>query len=304
MHKAAAEEITIVMATRNGAAHLPAQLASIAAQSHRNWRLFVSDDGSSDATLTLLQDFARNHPVQLIQGPQQGAAANFLSALCHPDLPRGPIALADQDDIWLKGKLARGLRRLHSATGPALYAAESLLADEAGKPFRRSHSGRAQPSFAASLVQNLFAGHTMMFNAATLDLLRHAGAPQGIAFHDWWIYQLSAGAGARLILDPLPTALYRQHSSNALGATGRRQALSRLNRVLTQQWRSEIEAHALALQGQSPLLTPQAQGVLEAFLAMPKSGWRRVQSFQNLGAKRSSPSGQALMLGAAFAGLL
>ncbi len=107
------QAVTIVMATLNGERYLPDQLDSIARQSHRDWRLFVSDDGSTDATRAILSDFARQHPVTVVSGPALGcAAANFLSALCHPDLPAGPVALADQDDVWLDGKLARAFRRL------------------------------------------------------------------------------------------------------------------------------------------------------------------------------------------------
>ena len=46
--------ITILMATYNGARFLSAQLDSLLAQSHQNWSLIVSDDGSRDATMAIL----------------------------------------------------------------------------------------------------------------------------------------------------------------------------------------------------------------------------------------------------------
>lgn len=101
------DPVTIVMATRNGAPFLAAQLDSIAGQSHRDWTLFVSDDGSTDATRSILADFARHHPVRLVEGPRQGGG-EFPVGSCHPELPAGIVALADQDDVWLQGKLARG----------------------------------------------------------------------------------------------------------------------------------------------------------------------------------------------------
>ena len=54
--------ITILMASYNGAAHIGAQLESLAAQSHRDWRLIVSDDGSSDATCAIVEAFAARLP--------------------------------------------------------------------------------------------------------------------------------------------------------------------------------------------------------------------------------------------------
>ena len=65
------ESIAILMGCRDGARFLPEQLASIAAQSHRRWRLFASDDGSTDATRAILADFAAAHPgqVEIREGP-------------------------------------------------------------------------------------------------------------------------------------------------------------------------------------------------------------------------------------------
>ena len=50
--------VAILMGTRDGARFLRAQLDTIAAQSHRDWRLFASDDGSTDATRAILAAFA------------------------------------------------------------------------------------------------------------------------------------------------------------------------------------------------------------------------------------------------------
>jgi glycosyltransferase involved in cell wall biosynthesis len=302
------DRISVVMATCNGAAHLAEQLASLSRQSHSDWRLFVSDDGSTDATRDMVRDFARHHDVTLVEGPRKGAAANFLSALCHPDLPPGPVALADQDDIWFPGKLARGLRRIQAAGAdghPVLYAAESTLADAEGRPFRITRAGaRAHPGFAPSLAQNLFGGHTMMFNAQALGLVRAAGPQEKVVFHDWWIYQLVAGAGGRLHLDPLPMALYRLHGRNVFGTSGLAGAAARLQRVLQGRWRHEMQAHALALQGVAHLLAPAQAEILRGFLAAPTWGPGRVARLRRLGIRRSSAGGTLLLQGAALLGLV
>lgn len=299
--------VTIVMATLNGARHLRQQLQSIAAQGHTSWTLFVSDDGSTDETLPILHDFSRSHPVRIVAGPRRGAAANFLSALCHPDLPIGHVALADQDDVWLQGKLARGLRRLEPAPygTPALYAAESVLTDAELRPLRTSSAGRAVPGFAPSLCQNLFGGHTMMLNPAALDLVRRADWAKGVAYHDWWIYQLIAGAGGYLILDPAPMARYRQHSENVLGGSaGARAMLRRLVLALNGSWGAQMRDQALALSRNAALLTPESRKTLAAFLSAPRFGPRRVAAYRRLGLRRSSASGTALMLAAAAVGIL
>ena len=301
--------VRILMATFNGARHLEAQLASIAAQSHADWSLWVSDDGSTDDTCRIVQDFGRNFPVRLVAGPQRGTGAqNFLSMLNHPELPSGPVALADQDDVWLKGKLARALRRMASASGdrparPVLYAAESMLTDYSLRRLRISRAARARAGFANALVQNLFGGHTTLLNAEALALVRRAGVRDGVGFHDWWIYQLISGAGGALVLDPLPMALYRQHGANELGASGGLAGTQRrLQMLLRRDFVRLITAQTSALAEVSDLLTPDAQATLTAFRAAPSSGPGRVAMLRRLGIARASRAGTAAFLAAALLG--
>ena len=48
--------VAVLLCTYNGAQFLPAQIASLAHQTFSNWKLFVSDDGSSDETLAIVSD--------------------------------------------------------------------------------------------------------------------------------------------------------------------------------------------------------------------------------------------------------
>ncbi|NPD14040.1 glycosyltransferase [Xinfangfangia sp. D13-10-4-6] len=307
-----AAHVTIIMATRNGGRHLREQLASIAAQTHRNWTLYVSDDGSTDDTRQILKDFGQRHPLHLVEGPRRGAAANFLSALSQPDLPKGVIALADQDDVWLKGKLARGLRRMAAAArvmgnhdAPVLYAAESMLSDHQLTPKTISRSGRVRPAFAPSLAQNLFAGHSIMLSPAALALVRQARGTEAVIWHDWWLYQLLAGAGAGLVLDPTPLVIYRQHGGNAIGAPGGAVAgIRRMQMVLGGEWRRTIAAHTATLSANEALLTPEARQILAAFHAAPGAGPGRIRQLRALGIRRSSRMGDLLLASAALIGRL
>jgi glycosyltransferase involved in cell wall biosynthesis len=299
------QTLTIVMATLNGEAHLSEQLASIARQ-RVPWRLFVSDDGSTDRTLAILAEFARRWPVTVVRGPKAGsAAANFASALCHPDLPAGPVALADQDDVWLPGRLDRAIGLLADQTGPALYASESVLTDAQLRPWKVSSAGSLNPGFGNAMCQNLFGGHTLVMNQAALALIRSAGLPDDIAFHDWWLYQLVAGAGGQLVLDPIPTALYRQHDGNSLGGDASLAGkLRRLAMVLSGRWGRAMHLHAHALSRCRRYLRPEAQAGLDAYLAAPAFGPGRPLALLRAGLRRSSRTGTALMMSAACFGLL
>ena len=64
-------KISVVMAVYNGAAHLPATLESIAAQTERDFELIVVDDGSTDATPSVLASFA-DPRLRVITQPNAG----------------------------------------------------------------------------------------------------------------------------------------------------------------------------------------------------------------------------------------
>jgi glycosyltransferase involved in cell wall biosynthesis len=103
--------ISIAMATYNGARFIRQQLDSFSRQTLLPSELVVCDDGSDDSTLSILSDFSRSaqFPVVVVKNPERlGHTANFLKAarMCRGDL----IAFSDQDDEWLPQKLSRMLQ--------------------------------------------------------------------------------------------------------------------------------------------------------------------------------------------------
>jgi hypothetical protein len=99
--------ISIAMATFNGERYLREQLDSLASQTHLPHELVVGDDGSTDGTLVILEEFARTAPFPMrvtVNPTNFGFADNFLTTAsrCEGDW----IAFCDQDDIWLSHRLA------------------------------------------------------------------------------------------------------------------------------------------------------------------------------------------------------
>ena len=300
--------ITILMATFNGARFLQAQLDSLLIQTHANWSLVVSDDGSRDGTLDILRAFDRAHParnLRLLKGPGAGSATqNFMSLLTRHDLSVGWAALADQDDVWLPQKLARAIAWLGDCSPdlPALYASESIITNASLVPRRQRPNPRPQPGFRNALVQNIFAGHSTVLNKAAMGLVRRAGIPGQIAFHDWWLYQLIAGAGGICLLDPAQTVLYRQHGSNAFGAScGVSGAIKRLGHLARNDYGRWLFDHWLALNDAAPHLTPEARTLIRDLLAPPLAE-RRAAQFRRLGLYRGTRRGTAALRLAAHLG--
>lgn len=319
--------IRIVMATRNGAAHLAAQLDSFAAQSHTDWSLDVSDDGSSDATRQILSAFRAAHPgrVRVFDGPGQGAAANFLTAAARAvaDAPGAALGFADQDDVWLPDKLARAAHwiaeqdRAGQEMGqdvgqgavPAVWVCRTVLTDAALRPIGESRVFARPPAFGNALVQNILAGNTIVLSpagAAALARTVPAALDARVPYHDWWVYQVMTGIGARIGMEPEPLVLYRQHGTNTLGHHGPvRGRLKRLGIVAKRDYSSWISANLTALRAHDGMLTPEARRTLrQVMMARRRGGQALAAALPRLGLHRQSPRGDQMLRMMALTGRL
>ncbi|TAK48582.1 MAG: glycosyltransferase family 2 protein [Xanthobacteraceae bacterium] len=268
--------VAILLCTKDGAAHLEAQLASYAGQTHPDWELHVSDDGSNDATRVLIARFAAGQPqpVQLRDGPRQGFCRNFMALAADPAVRADGYAFSDQDDIWYPDKLERALRWLAGVPPhmPAMYCSRTELVDAKGRHLGHSLLFSRPPAFANALVQNIGGGNTMVFNQAAKRLLEASGALDVVS-HDWWTYQIVTAAGGRVHYDPLPSLKYRQHGDNILGSNmGTRARLARLRMVFAGRLIDWNDRNIAALQA-SGLLAAGSLTTLEFFARARAARW-------------------------------
>lgn len=294
--------IDILLATYNGAAYLPALIASIDGQSRQDFRVLARDDGSSDATPALLAAWQERCPdrvrVMATGTPSGGAAGNFARLMAQSDADY--VLFADQDDIWHPEKVARTVEalaaeeRLIGADRPVLVFCDLAVVDAEGgmiDPSFRHFQGMdatAGAAFHRLLTENVVTGCAMGINATARRL--GADVPDAALMHDWWLALICAGFGS---IRPLPEALidYRQHGNNAVGAkpwSARDAVLSKLrsgalraNQDRFNRWMARLYAQASALaQRHGDKLPPAQRQVLNAFLALPRQNFlaRRLTS--------------------------
>ena len=266
--------VAILLSTYDGSDYLTEQLASLLAQTHARWTLYWRDDGSTDGTVAIMTRFAEGpgfgRCVQLSETHHLGITASFLLLLRQvPD--DHVVAFADQDDVWLPHKLERGLIALGDprASRPALYCARQTLVDGSLNRLGLSPRLARSPSFPAALTQNVATGCTVMLNPAARRLIAASHLPGG-TLHDWWSYLLVGAAGGRLIADPVPVVLYRQHTRNAVGSPHSvlRRGLKAVKRG-PDAFMKLFRLHVAELTAQPDRLSPQARAdlaLLEASL--------------------------------------
>lgn len=300
-------KVAILQCTMHGQHFLAEQLDSIAAQTYPHWKTCVSDDGSADDTLSILDQYRAkwgDDRILVRSGPAEGFAANFLSLTCRADIQAAYYAYADQDDIWEADKLSRAIAWLESVPAgiPALYCSRTRLVDGEGREIGFSPLYSRPPSFANALVQCIGGGNTMVFNEAARDLLRQVGEDVNVVTHDWWAYLAVTGCGGHVFYDPYPTVRYRQHGNNLVGSNaGWFARLLRIRMLLKGRFRGWIDLNTQALQCIHLRLTPENRRIFDEFCAARKrSLLPRLIGFKRSGIYRQTLLGNLSLIAAAL----
>jgi len=223
-------KVSVVLCTYNGAPYLREQLESILSQSVPPGEIIVSDDGSQDSTLAIVEKVRKENNreggptwVVLSRKKPLGVAGNFASALTKAT--GDFIACADQDDVWEPQKIETLLPHFTNAT-TALVHSDATLIDEKGLKTgslmralrltlgerRALREGRALD---ALLRRNLVTGSTMMMRRSLVG--RALPIPEGW-IHDEWLALVAATASG-VVCEPRALVRYRQHAANQIGAT-------------------------------------------------------------------------------------
>jgi glycosyltransferase involved in cell wall biosynthesis len=208
--KNSAHSISIAMATYNGAKHLQEQLESFLDQLRLPNELVVCDDGSTDATLEILESFRHKAPfeVKIYRNTfNLGFTKNFEQALlkCSGDL----LFLSDQDDVWFSNKLSVLEDVFIVNPTNLLVVSDGNLVDENLNWHGVTALSQVLAGFGTSdsLVVGALTAMRKEYLSFALPI------PEGIVGHDVWLHNLGQKLGTRLVLD-LSLQSIRRHSSN------------------------------------------------------------------------------------------
>lgn len=202
--------ISIAMATYNGEKYLQEQLDSFLNQTRLPDELIISDDCSTDSTMQILQNFAKDTPfeVKIYQNEQNlGYARNFENALKQTsgDL----IFLSDQDDIWFPNKIEFITDFAQQNEQYLLYINDAEICFADGTPTGLT---KLNQTLALGLPEKDFTTGCCM--AVRKDLKDIAlPIPKKFHAHDVWLNRLSHTLETRKVI-PVVLQLYRRHGEN------------------------------------------------------------------------------------------
>jgi glycosyltransferase involved in cell wall biosynthesis len=208
-------EVEVLLATFNGELYLSEFLDSLCQQQGVRIHLRVSDDGSTDGTINIIESYENKFAsCEIYSGPQKGPSANFFSLI--EQATDEFVALADQDDIWLPNHLLSSIKRL--AVTPDIPSMTFSAVMEFGEN-QKSESiwpNRFPGEYIRTiLTENLARGCTFVLNSKAINLIKFQ-RPQNEIMHDWWILLLIHSSG-NVTWSKQPEVRYRIHQNNSIG---------------------------------------------------------------------------------------
>lgn len=225
--------IAILMSTYNGSLFIKEQIESILKQTNKDWSLYIRDDGSTDDTRMILQEYAKKNPnkIYLLRDKfmNMGAGRSFMHLLKVVDADY--YMFCDQDDVWIEDKIERTylyLRNLEQKYGEntAIGVFTDLTVVDINlivlMPSLWKGDNR-NPDFVHNFYKQWTNRHasygcTQMFNHAAKKLVLPYRQFEGImGAHDNWVEYILIKKGIYDYIDE-STILYRQHGTNVVGA--------------------------------------------------------------------------------------
>ena len=211
--------VVVLMSTYNGERFLRDQIESVLNQVGVNVSLLIRDDGSSDETINILDNYKRRGLLEWYTGENLKPAKSFMDLLkAAKDCEY--YAFCDQDDVWLPNKLKNAIQKIKEEdnNAPILYYGAITLVNENLEPLSFEKELSSFTSFNCAIVSSNATGCTMVFNNQLRKLINRY-TPEYQIMHDGWFHKVCLAVGWKVIYDETPYILYRQHSGNVIGVS-------------------------------------------------------------------------------------
>lgn len=215
------EDVDILMATFNGEEYIETQIHSILSQKYKRWRLYISDDGSSDKTVEIIKKFSvMDSRIFFIKNDNKniGPGARFLSLLKYS---KSKFSIfCDQDDLWLENKIEELINfasKNFDNKKPSLVHCDGYIYEQLNCNINNKNIASIHANGIGDFIyyNGGYQGCSMLFNEALRDLAMQADF-NNVYMHDHFLTLLAYTFGDVYFLDK-KLMLYRIHDRNVCG---------------------------------------------------------------------------------------
>ncbi len=176
--------VSVAIATYNGEKYIKKQLLSIIKQLAPNDEIVVSDDGSTDKTLDIINSL-NDKRIKIIEGPHKGVKQNFGNAIKYC---KGKyIFLSDQDDIWMNNKVNTVLEAFKSNDTYMVQHDCTVVDIETNNIITDSYFKYrgCKRGIIKNIIKGSYIGCCMAFDSKIKDKI--LPIPDNIDMHDQWV---------------------------------------------------------------------------------------------------------------------
>lgn len=200
-------KISICMAVYNGEKFIKEQLDSILPQLGENDEVIISDDGSTDQTLSIIEDY-QDDRISTYHSGKRSIIKNFENSLRRAS--GDVIFLADQDDIWYPNKVEIMLSYMNRFD--LIFSNASVFSKNTEASYLLYDKSKLRTGLLRNFIKNNYIGATMAFKRSILKSA--LPFPSGIYMHDIWLAMIGEIKGKNFFIEE-PLIYYRRHGNNA-----------------------------------------------------------------------------------------
>lgn len=216
------KNVSIILASYNGGKYIRNQLDSILVQTYPVYEILIGDDGSTDDTISVLNEYADKYSHIRIIPPDlknHGVNYNFKRLM---DMATGDyLALSDQDDIWFPEKIEvmiRGIGDHLLAYSDAIPFSETLPEIDGFQGIDR-YSPRPEDGIEDIMFNNVISGHRMLIKR---EFVHKIGEWNSEVYYDWWL-AVSASYLDSIVYITHPLVFWRRHADSMTNPYRKRQ---------------------------------------------------------------------------------
>lgn len=221
------DKVTILLATYNGGLYIQEQIDSLKSQTYSNFQVLISDDGSNDSTVDIINSNLDDTRFKLLSIQRKGGVVNNFNFLLESSTDSEYIMLCDQDDYWLDDKIEVMLKKIkmlesESKNLPLLLFSDLTLVDENLKILSNGFYEHISLNPWNNLDLRYISwrssvyGCSVIFNSNLVKLYNEFELKNCSPMHDHLLALLAVRHGALHYLDKSFT-FYRQHDNNVVG---------------------------------------------------------------------------------------
>ena len=231
------EKVDILLATYNGEKYLKEQIDSILEQTYSDFRLLISDDGSTDDTRKILEEYKnKDSRIQVFfQESNLGVVKNFEFLL--KKVESAYYMFSDQDDIWKAEKIEKSLNKIENDNCDLVYSDLEVVDEKLNVTYESYwklkgiyNKIKKYNNFESLYLNNFVTGCTIISKKELIDTYLPLPNSSKYVLHDYWISLILSQNGKIDYIEE-PLIKYRQHKNNKVGSKKKSNELRTIDEI-------------------------------------------------------------------------